>query len=152
LETSFVSACVTNRDDIASLYRKQVSTDWWSRQRAEHDVLISAEVSAELSSPRYPHRDAALGLIDSLDVLAITEDVRGLARILVDSMVMPGPPDTGDAIHVAVATVHRCDYILSWNVQHLANVNKVRHLRTICRRVGYVPPEIVTPDILRGDE
>ena len=54
----------------------------------------------------------------------------------------------GDAIHVAVATVYGMDYMLTWNVRHLANVNKTEHLTVICRRVGYVPPRILTPDLL----
>jgi hypothetical protein len=69
-----------------------------------------------------------------------------LARILLREKAMPGPEESGDAMHVAVATVHAVDVVLSWNVRHLANRNKTAHLREVCRRVGYVPPEIVTPD------
>ena len=38
--------------------------------------------------------------------------------------------------------------MLTWNVWHLANRNKLEHLRTICRRAGCIPPQIVTPDLL----
>ena len=48
----------------------------------------------------------------------------------------------------SVATVHRMEYVLTWNVRHLANANKLEHLRIICRRVGYLPPQMVTPDTL----
>ena len=54
-------------------------------------------------------------------------------------------------MHVAAATIHRADYLLSWNVRHLANPNKVRHLTTICIRLGLLPPQIVTPDLLWED-
>lgn len=60
---------------------------------------------------------------------------------------MPAPV-AGDAVHVAVACVHGLEYILSWNVRHLANPNKVAHLRAVCTRAGYAPPAIVTPDLL----
>ncbi len=60
---------------------------------------------------------------------------------------MPGPV-AGDAIHVATAAVHRIEYMLSWNVRHLANPNKVDHLRQVCRRLGLVSPLILTPDML----
>ena len=40
------------------------------------------------------------------------------------------------------------EYVLTWNVRHLADANKLEHLRIICRRVGYLPPQMVTPDIL----
>ena len=38
--------------------------------------------------------------------------------------------------------------MVSWNVKHLANVNKVEHMRVVCRRAGFGPPQIVTPDLL----
>lgn len=68
---------------------------------------------------------------------------------------MPGPAARGDAVHVAASVVHRMDYLLTWNVKHLANPNKLSHLRTICRRVGLAIPELVTPEFLwdmAGDE
>ena len=48
---------------------------------------------------------------------------------------MPGPP-VGDAIHVAVACIHSIDYLLSWNVRHLANPNKLLHLRRSASALG----------------
>ena len=62
LETSFVSACVTDRDDTASAYRRQVSTGWWEVQRAKHELFVAEEVLAELSHPEFPHRIASMRL------------------------------------------------------------------------------------------
>ncbi len=56
LETSFVSACVTKRDDAASVYRRQISADWWKDQRAKHELFVSEEVVAELSHPDFRRR------------------------------------------------------------------------------------------------
>src|SRR4051812_43890466 len=147
LETSFVSACVTDRTDAGSVHRKHVSLDWWSTQRNRHDLHVSDEVVAELSHPDYPHRETALALIAAVPVLPVNPEAVGLARVLVHERVMPAPL-AGDALHVAAATVHTMQYILSWNVRHLANPNKTRHLAVICLRLGFVPPQIVTPDLL----
>jgi predicted nucleic acid-binding protein len=147
LETSFISACVTTRSDIASAYRRQISQEWWQTQASRHVLNISQEVVTELSSPRYPRRDEALALIQSIPLLAVTDDVLGLAAILVRQKVMPAPV-AGDAIHIATAAIHGIEYVLSWNVRHLANPNKLTHLRAVCLRVGLVPPQIVTPDLL----
>ena len=147
LETSFVSACVTDRTDPASIYRRQVSQDWWNTQAQQHMLLMSAEVVAELSHPEYPRSTEALDWVGEVPLLPLTEEVNGLAIVLVREKVMPGPV-AGDAVHVAVAAAHGVDYMLTWNVRHLANPNKLEHLRTICLRVGIVPPRIVTPDLL----
>jgi hypothetical protein len=153
LETSFVSACVTARTDPGSVHRKQVSLDWWATQRHGYDLSVSDEVVTELSQPNYPHRDDALAFIDGIHALEVTPEVTGLARILIDQRVMPAPL-AGDAIHIAAAVFYRVEFVLSWNVRHLANPNKARHLATICMRLGFVPPQIVTPDSLweRPDE
>jgi len=49
---------------------------------------------------------------------------------------------------VATAIAHRCDYLVTWNVKHIANPNKLTHLRNVCRRVGFAVPDIVTPEYL----
>jgi hypothetical protein len=80
-------------------------------------------------------------------LLSLSGEIRGLAKILVREKVMPGPV-AGDAIHVACACWHGMDYLVTWNVRHLANPNKLMHLRTIGLRLGLVPPRILTPDLL----
>lgn len=70
-----------------------------------------------------------------------------MAQVMVLEKVMPAPI-AGDAVHVSVVCTHRIDYLLSWNVRHLANPNKLVHLRAICVRMGLMPPQIVTPDLL----
>ena len=110
-------------------------------------MFISAEVLAELSHPGFRRSRDAISFVRELPLWRINDDVRGLATVLVREKVMPAPV-AGDAIHVAVATIYGADYILSWNVRHLANPSKTRHLQAICLRAGLVPPKIVTPDLL----
>lgn len=145
LETSFVSACVTDRTDVASVYRRDVSTRWWTDQRHRHEVSISAEVIAELSRDGFRCGAEALALIRGVALLDIDDHVRGVAEVFVKELVMPRPVG-GDAIHVAVCCVRGIDCLLSWNVQHLANPSKAAHLRVICARMGLLAPAILTPD------
>nr|VFK57225.1 MAG: hypothetical protein BECKTC1821F_GA0114240_101552 [Candidatus Kentron sp. TC] len=51
----------------------------------------------------------------------------------------------GDAAHLAYASYHNMEYLLTWNCNHLANANKRRHIRIINARLGLSTPEIVTP-------
>jgi hypothetical protein len=109
---------------------------------------MSPEVIRELSDETFENREDALLLTLGCGRLDITDEVRGLAKILVREKVMPGPADTGDALHVAAAVVNQCEYLLTWNVKHMANPNKKMHLGKVCLKLGLVPPEIVTPDSL----
>lgn len=151
LETSFFSACATTRTDVDSQSWKGRSLSWLKTQAFRHEVFISAEVIAELSAPSYPSRAAALEFTVGIELLPIHDEVLALAQILVDQRVMPGPLK-GDAIHVAVAAYHGTEYLLSWNVKHLANPRKRIHLAQILMSAGKAVPAIVTPDVLWEDE
>jgi hypothetical protein len=139
---------VGTREDAKSVAWRETSNEWWQTQATRHELYVSDEVVAELSDPGFAQGAVALEMLRGLRILDLTAEVRGLAQILVREHVMPRPAVSGDALHVAAATVHLMDYLLTWNVQHLANPNKRTHFATICLRLGLVPPQIVTPDLL----
>ena len=148
LETSFFSACVSHRTSAKAITWRETSNVWWRVESAQHDLFISDEVVYELSAPTFVNGPAALRMLDGIQVLDLDEDTRGLAAILVREKLMPEPSARGDAVHIAAATRHRMDYVMTWNVKHLANPNKREHLAVVCLRVGFVPPQIITPDLL----
>lgn len=65
--------------------------------------------------------------------------------------VMPKDPG-GDALHLALASYHRCDYLLTWNCSNLANANKFAHIRRVNAILGLFVPDLVTPLELLGKE
>ncbi|MGD0387765.1 MAG: type II toxin-antitoxin system VapC family toxin [Tepidisphaeraceae bacterium] len=148
LETSFFSACVSTRTTEQAIGWRASSKQWWRNEGPRHKLFISAEVIDELSRPSFPNSDKALEMVRGQNLLTITNEVVDLAELLVRERIMPAPAVSGDAIHVAVATIYQMNYLLSWNVKHLANENKRTHLGVICMRLGLVPPLIYTPDML----
>jgi hypothetical protein len=152
LETSFFSACVSTRTSPKSVYWREASNEWWQTQRGRHELFISDEVVAELADPQFPAREAALEMVRGLRLLELTPEVLGLAEILVREKLMPGPSVAGDALHLAAATIHDMEYVLTWNVKHMANPSKRTHLATVCLRLGLVPPQVVTPDMLMEED
>jgi hypothetical protein len=150
LETSFFSECVTIRTGAIDLGRRATILNWWRRHAPSFKLFVSPEVARELASPEFPEavRLPALAMLRNLPPLALTNEVADLAAYLVQQLVMPAPALQGDAIHVAVAAIHRMDYLLTWNQRHLANPNKRTHFAVICARLNLAPPQIVTPDLL----
>jgi hypothetical protein len=61
---------------------------------------------------------------------------------------MPRQP-VRDALHVAITSYYRLDFLLTWNCRHLANANKARHLRELNLEIGLSIPQLVTPDQLQ---
>jgi hypothetical protein len=93
-------------------------------------------------------------LIRSSDVIIVGEVERGLfwgltmgCGLLFEEHLVPSDV-SGDALHLAVACVHEVDFLLTWNIRHLANPNKLDHLTVINRRLGLLTPQIVTPEML----
>lgn len=149
LETSFFSTAVSTRTDPKTSGWRLTSKEWWETQAQRHELFISAEVIAELSDPEFPNRVPALAMTRGLKVLEYTREIGQFAELLVAERVMPAPANRGDALHVAIATMHGTEYILTWNVKHLANPKKRTHFAIICMRVGLSAPTAVTPDILQ---
>ena len=53
-----------------------------------------------------------------------------------------------DALHIAVATVGGAEFLLTWNLRHLAGAIARRRIERELRRLGHEPPTICTPEEL----
>jgi len=53
-----------------------------------------------------------------------------------------------DALHIAIATVHGMDYLMTWNLKHMVNPVIQKSLRRIIEAKGYNMPTICTPEVL----
>lgn len=152
IETTIPSAYVTTRDDPHSLARRQDTRDWWARQRRKYECFISQEVIDELRGGEFPGKAEAVDMLGDLPLLEVNEEVIAVAEVYVRERLMPGPAGRGDSLHLALASCHQTDFLLTWNIRHLANPNKQGHLVVINRRLALLTPAIVTPEMLWLDE
>ena len=121
-----------------------ITQRWWDEERARHDVFVSEQTLAELGEGDYPHKKQTLALLPEIPVLPRDGVLLEVARTYVDHFVMPRQV-RGDALHLAYASFYRMDVLLTWNCEHLANANKMQHIRVINARMGLMTPQIVTP-------
>ena len=84
-----------------------------------------------------------------MNVLQVHAAVREVARRILVEQVLP-PAATSDALHVAAASFHGVDHLLTWNCRHLANPHLLKRLRACMARQGLALPEICTPIELGG--
>jgi hypothetical protein len=145
METTVFSFYYDQREESAR--RQYLTKAWWRTERRRYEVFTSSFAVAEVSTPEYPEWQAVSRLAKRQRMLAVTEDIAGIIEAYLAHQVMPAG-DAGDAAHLAVASFHSVDYLLTWNCQHLANANKFEHIRVVNRRLGLVTPEIVTPEQL----
>jgi hypothetical protein len=90
-----------------------------------------------------------LALVEGLELLPIGPEVAEIVQAYIQHQVMPKDP-LGDALHLAVASYHKCDFLLTWNCKHLANANKFNHIRRINTVLGLFSPILLTPLELLG--
>ncbi len=50
-----------------------------------------------------------------------------------------------DALHIAIATIHRVDVLVSWNFKHIVNLDRIRKYNAVNLMNGYPMIEIRNP-------
>jgi len=150
IETSIPSLYCSSRIDAESAVRKGWTQHWWDFKRDGYDLLTSEVVIEELEGGEYPTKKDALSLLNGVPVLTVEPAVLEIVRTYVRHFVMPARP-LGDAMHLAVASYHKCDFLLTWNCEHLANANKFQHIRRVNSMLGLFVPSLVTPLELLGE-
>jgi len=133
--------------------RREWTRRWWGETAAgdRYEVVTSAAVVEELSRGDFPAREDCLRLIERLPLVPVEPAAAEIARTYISRQVMPRDP-AGDALHLALASHHRCDFLVTWNCRHLANANKFDHIRRVNAMLGLFVAALVTPLELLGDE
>ena len=144
VETSIPSFYFETRPSPENQARRNWTREWWKIAHTSETLVTSLGVLEELEVAPEPKRSECLGLLSSLPLLTDSEKVDALVEIYIANKIMPADAD-GDALHLALATVHECDILVSWNCRHIANANKTPHIRSINSRLGYETPELLTP-------
>ena len=143
---SFYHEVRTTPDVVA---RKDWTRQWWEDATAKYELVTSPAVINELSAG-IPERSAQrLAVIRDLPLLPIEPAIADIAVAYIQHKVMPADP-AGDALHLAIASFHKCDFLVTWNCRHLANANKFGHIRRVNTLLGLFVPALVTPLELRG--
>jgi len=145
IETSIPSYLMARPSrDIRVAAWQQITTQWWDEARADYDLFTSELVIVEASAG---NPEAALRRLEALQGIAelpIDQEAQALADRLVSQGGVPAGAEA-DALHIAVATVHRMDYLLTWNFRHIDNATTKPIIRSICADAGYSCPEICAP-------
>ncbi len=145
LETSVISylASRPSRDLIVAA-NQQSTQDWWENRLEKVDVFISQLVLQEAGSGDAGAVAKRLEAIAGFPLLEITPEAAQLAKSLIAEKAIPRQA-AEDALHIAVAAVSGMNYLLTWNLKHIANAVIRANVESICRMNGYEPPVICTP-------
>lgn len=148
IETTVISYLTSRLSrDLRMAAHQQSTQDWWRDRRQDFTLYASQLVVQEASRGDQSAAQLRLAEINKLELLDTTDEVLFLAKTLIDNTLIPQGASE-DAVHIAVATVNGIDYLLTWNLKHIANATLRGRVEAQCRAEGYEPPIICTPEEL----
>jgi predicted nucleic acid-binding protein len=128
----------------------EITKDWWESRRSAFTLYTSEAALEEVAQGDGEIAAQRLEILHDFPLLALNKDVQGLAAQFLSRSNLPLKARV-DAIHIAAATVHGIDYLLTWNCKHIANAQIQGKLAEISLDFGYVLPVLCTPNELMGD-
>lgn len=146
VETSVVSYLTAwpSRDLVVAAHQ-QITHDWWNNHAAQYELFVS-EAGYEEAKRGDPDAAARrLAILRPLAVLEITSDMRVLAEVYSRRMALQERA-AADALHMAIATYHSMEYLVTWNCRHIARASVIRQLGQVNSEMGFTSPTICTPE------
>lgn len=149
LDTSVPSAYYDTRVP----WRLEFTREWWKNELFKYDVFISEIVIAEIRRTKEPRRRSELlELVKEFGELALSPEIEEIAKGYVKHGVIP-QAHFPDALHVALASFHKIDFLVTWNCEHLAQAHRRKRIRLFNTSAGLFVPEIITPmELIEGGE
>lgn len=111
----------------------------------EFILLFSTVTQDELENAPEKVRELVKSLkIESTEFLDTTDEAVDLATEYITEKVV-GQTSFADCLHIALATIYRADFLVSWNFKHIVNVQRIRGYNSINIKNGYRQIEIRSP-------
>lgn len=144
VETSIPSYYHEIRSEPEIIAKKNWTREWWNIERYNFEIFVSEAVIFELQNGDYPTKTECLEFIKDISILEVTDEIEEIVEAYIYHKVMPKDP-VGDALHLAIASYYKCDFLLTWNCTNLSNANKFNHIQIINGMLGLYNPALITP-------
>ncbi len=108
-------------------------------------MLFSTVTQDELeNAPKYVKDLVSKIKIENTEFIDVTDEAVDLATEYITEKVV-GQTSLADCLHIALATISKADYLISWNFKHIVNVQRIRGYNAINIKNGYKLLEIRSP-------
>jgi hypothetical protein len=152
IETTIPSYYVArNARSILQASRQLATREWWDGGCSGFDLVTSTETLNEAAEGDPDMAKERLDLLQRMRVLPVSKEAADLARQLVASGLVPAIASP-DAVHIALASVYRIDFLVTWNFKHIANPHIRERMRTRINDSGYRMPVMCSPEELLNED
>lgn len=135
---------------ILQASRQLATREWWDEGCSGFELVTSTETLNEAGEGDPSMASERLDLLRGIRVLPVTSEAASLARLLVTSGLVPDIA-APDAVHIALASVHQIDFLVTWNFKHIANPHIRERMRKIINDSGHRMPVMCSPEELLSD-
>ncbi len=138
-----------NSKNIVIAGHQVITREFWDNLNLKN-VFISELVLEEAAQGDKNAATARIKALEDIKELEIDNECQKLAKILIDKNVVPKEfPE--DALHIAIAAVHKIEVIATWNFKHINNpVTRIK-IRKVIEEQGYISPEMCSPEEFIGE-
>jgi predicted nucleic acid-binding protein len=144
VETSVVSYLTARPTrDLVRAAQQESACEWWAMREA-YELYVSKIVLDEAGAGDPGAAARRLEALRDVPLLRNVPEAGSLAAELLRAAALPAKAKV-DALHVALATVHGMDLLVTWNCAHIANATMRRKIESICGGAGFEVPVICTP-------
>lgn len=152
IESSVISYLTARpSNDLVKAARQAITADWWSEIRPDFEIYVSELVELEISQGDSAAAAARIEVVSNITNLAISENAEAIAERLISAGAVPASSPQ-DALHIGIAAANGIDFLLTWNFRHINNAHSKANVRMAIEGVGYVCPELCSPEELREGE
>ena len=147
VETTVVSylAAAPSRDIVLAGHQ-ETTRAWWSG-RDRFELFVSQAVVEEASRGNAVSAAGRMAFLEGIPILGLNAEIDAVADQLLRASAVPVKARI-DAIHIAVAAINHLEYLVTWNLTHIANVAVRGKIEQTCRGAGLQAPIICTPEEL----
>ena len=117
-------------------------------QKNNYSVYVSDFVIVEIERTPDPiKRKKLLNTIKEykLRKILITEEAEKIAEIYIKNKIIPHRY-LPDALHIAIATVHKIPVLVSWNFKHIVRHKTRVGVNSVNSKYGYIQIDICSPE------
>lgn len=139
LDTSVIGGCF---DKEFARWSNGLMKDF----RLGHFKPVVSEITAvEIENAPEKIRQQYYELADiGAEIISIDEEVFKLAASYKKNRIL-SPKFENDMPHIALATVHQVDLLVSWNFRHIVRLDMIKKFNILNERAGYRPISIYSP-------
>jgi hypothetical protein len=142
---SYLSAHPSKKEPMATHQKK--THKWWNEERHKFLLYSSLLVRQEASRGDENAAQRRLAHLNGITELTVLPETEQLEADLIRLFQLP-PRAAADAGHLAMAILHRIDYLLTWNCTHLANAVLQKDMMEYCHYHKLHVPIVCTPETL----